>query len=62
MQTMYTLTSITQGAQEWVSNNLSYKPYQQIGEGIVIEHRYIADIMAGLIEEGFLPNKDFRVS
>jgi len=62
MQTVYTLEPITKEAKIWVGENVQAEPYQWLGSNLVIEHRYIADIVAGMIEEGFLPNKDFRVS
>jgi len=62
MQTVFALEPISDGAKSWVNENVHYEPYQMLGNSIVVEHRFIADITAGLIEAGFIPNKDFRIS
>ena len=62
MQTVYGLTPLTQEVRDWIDINIRSEPYQWLGGGLVIEHRYIGDIVAGLTEEGFLLNKDFSVS
>jgi hypothetical protein len=61
LQTVFVLTPISDGAKVWIKESVHYESYQKQGDGVVVEHRYIADIAAGLIEVGFIPNKDFRV-
>jgi len=62
MQSVFLLTPLTEGAKGWVAQNVQYEPYQRLGRGIAIDHHYIGDIVVGLIEDGWLPNKDFQVS
>ena len=62
MQTVFTLTPLTPEAELWMKDNITYHSWQLLGKSLCIEHRFIADIIAGMIEVGFLPNKDFRVA
>ena len=62
MQTVFRLTPITQEATSWIEENVHSEPWQRMGDSLAIEHRYAANIFAGLIEAGLLPNKDFRIS
>jgi len=32
-----------------------------LGRNLVVEYGYIADIVAGMFEAGFMPHRDFRV-
>ena len=61
MQTIFGLEPITEEAKTFIDENVHSEPYQWLGKVLVIEHRYIADIVTGMIEEGLIPNKDFRV-
>lgn len=62
MQTVFGLEPITEEAKQWIKDNVETEPYQWLGNVLVVEHRYIADIVAGMIEDGLITNKDFRVS
>ena len=61
MQTVFRLEPRTDEARDWIKENVQYEPYQKLGNALVVEHRYVADIVAGMMEAGLLPNKDFSV-
>ena len=61
MQTVFCLCPLTPEAKQWIEENVNYESYQKLGDAVCIEHRYIADIVSGLLEAGYLPNKDFSV-
>ena len=62
MQTVFRLEPRTDKAKDWMKENVQCEPYQKLGDSIVIEHHYIADIIASMIEAGLVVNKDFSVS
>ena len=62
MQSVFSICPISEGAKDWIDANVQSEPYQWLGNSLVVEHRYIADLVAGMIEAGFIVNKDFKVS
>jgi hypothetical protein len=48
---IYTLLPLTAQAKEWVADNLPDEALR-FGDAICIEHRYIDDILAGLLNDG----------
>ena len=61
MQTVFRLEPITDEAKDWIEENVHYESYQMPGNFVIVEHRYIADIVAGMREAGLVVNKDFSV-
>ena len=61
MQTVFTLTPLSKEARNWLKENVASEPWQWLGNSLVIEHRYIADVVSAMLEQGFIPTKDFRV-
>ena len=61
MQTVFCLTPRTDEAKNWIKENVQYESYQMLGNSVAVEHRYIADIVAGMTEVGLVVNKDFSV-
>ena len=61
MQTVYQLVPETDEANAWVKENVNYEPYQKLGNTLVVEHHYIEDIIAGMIDAGFTLGEDFSV-
>ncbi len=49
--TIYLLTPLTDSAKEWVSDHLP-EDAQWFGNGVVVEHRYIACIVQGIQDDG----------
>jgi hypothetical protein len=46
------LTPLTQAAHDWLHAHVAYEDWQTFGRGIVIEPRYVAAILEGLVEHG----------
>ena len=51
--TISVLTPKTNEAREWVASNLQGE-IQYWGKGVVIEHRYVSDILNGVMEAGLV--------
>lgn len=49
--TIYLLRPVTPRAREWVTTHLP-DDAQTWGDAIVVEHRYIADIVNGIVNDG----------
>ena len=62
MQTVFSLIPITDEAKVWVKGNIQSESWQWLGRVLVIEHRFIADIVAGMMAAGLIPNRDFSIS
>jgi hypothetical protein len=50
--TIYSLYANTEAAREWVNGHLPEDRMTWAGNGAVIEHRYICDIVAGIEADG----------
>lgn len=48
--TVLLLRPLTESAREWVAENIS--EHQEFAGAVVVEHRYISDIMQGIVDEG----------
>ena len=59
MKTIYSLVWLTEKCKSWILKHCQLEDYQIREDGIVIEHRYIIDILHGLKEDGFTTRKDF---
>jgi hypothetical protein len=59
--TIYLLTPITPDAEAWIEEHLP-DDAQHFGPSIVVEHRYIDDIVAGMQADGLILGTDFAVS
>ncbi len=46
------LTPRSEAAQDWLETNLSGRVSWQ-GDGVVVEHRYLADLLEGIQQGGF---------
>ena len=49
--TTFLLRPLTPAAVSWVKENLS-KDHRQLGDAVVVEHRYIGSIVAGIQRDG----------
>jgi hypothetical protein len=52
---------VSQAAKDWVAENVPLEDWQWMGPRFAVEHRYIAELVGGMMEDGLMPNKDFRV-
>jgi hypothetical protein len=50
-ETVVFITPISETARQWVDENLSLEPWQWLGEGFGIEHRYADEIIQAMAEE-----------
>lgn len=50
--TIYLLHPHTDAAREWLKENILGHEQQYFGNSLVVEHRYIADIVAGIQADG----------
>ena len=49
--TVLLLRPLTESAREWVAESISPE-HQEFAGAVVVEHRYISDIMQGIVAEG----------
>lgn len=49
--TIFLLTAATEQAREWADQNLP-EDRTEFGNAIVVEHRYIGDIVEGAVNDG----------
>ena len=62
MQTVYLLRPKTDLGREWVQEHVAYEPYQQHESGaIVVGHRFIDDIVNGMVAAQLELDVDFEV-
>lgn len=62
MQSVFLLNPITPKAKTWIDENLQLESWQYMGKSPAIEHRYIGDIVDGMIEDGLCLDTDFSIS
>lgn len=51
---IYTLRPLTDAAQQWLDEHVAAESWQYLGGSLGVEHRHIADIVAGAIADGFI--------
>lgn len=49
--TVVFITPVSDVARQWVDENLSLEPWQYLGDGFGIEHRYADEIIQAMAEE-----------
>jgi hypothetical protein len=49
--TVVLITPVSNEARQWVDENLSIEPWQWLGDGFGVEHRYASDILEAISEE-----------
>ena len=62
MQTVFLIEPLTNQAETWLKENVAAESWNWLGKNLAVEHGYIADIVAGMFEAGFLPCKDFKIN
>ena len=58
--TVYLLRAESDTAQAWIDDHIP-EDATRFGGGVAVEHRYISDIVKGMIEDGLKPEVDFSV-
>ena len=52
-RTIFLLQPLTVAAKEWIAEHLDDENVKMhVGDAVVVEHRYIADIVTGLRDDG----------
>ena len=51
---LYDLNALTAGASQWVDDHLPVDALRWGPVGIIIEPRYVGDIMQGIVDDGLL--------
>ena len=51
--TVYLVDWLTAKGKAWIAENLP-DDAQRMGESVVVEHRYIGDIVRGMVDDGLL--------
>ena len=59
--TVLLLRAVSDAAREWVSEHVEHERYQEVGDGIAVERRYVGEIVEAMEQEGFTRGKDFEV-
>ncbi len=52
-RSIYTFTPLTDAARAWLDANVAADSWQFLGGSLAVDHRYIADLVAGAIADGF---------
>lgn len=52
--TIFLLRPLTVAATAWLEENITGDDHQYFGHALVVEHRYIADIVEGIRNDGLL--------
>ena len=60
-QTVFKIKPFTDEAQAWLQENVIYGDFQWQNGWLVIEHGYIGDIVANMLESGLRLRIDFVV-
>jgi hypothetical protein len=50
--TIATLQPNTEVASDWIEDNVRADRHNYLGSALAIEHRYIDDILAGIVDDG----------
>lgn len=57
VQTVYGIAPVSPAALAWLQENVTAESWQWLGGALVIEHRYIDDILAGIADAGLQPSE-----
>ena len=49
---IYLFHPVSEEAQDWVTFHVSLEPWQWLCNRFSVEHRYAADLVAGMLEDG----------
>lgn len=52
MDTVYSVLPISDEAKAWVERNIELESYQWLGPTFIVEHRYIGDLVTGMLQAG----------
>lgn len=49
---IYLLRPLTDRGRQWLRENVQAESWQWFGDGLAVEHRYVADVVEGARAEG----------
>jgi hypothetical protein len=61
MATLYVLRPITNEAKDWIKSYVNAPGYMKWGDAILVEHRFVDDIVGGMLNAGLKGGGDFTV-
>lgn len=47
------LEPLSEDVEAWMRQNVDFGPYQEIGEGIAVDHPFAPDIIVALVKSGY---------
>ena len=50
--TIVRLTPLSDGARQWLEDNVEAEPWQWLGRSLCIDHRYADDLISGAVADG----------
>ena len=53
---LFMVRVVTPTAQAWIDDNVPLESWQWLGHSFSVEHRYIEDLVDGMIQDGFVVN------
>jgi len=61
MPSVYLIMPLTEQCKVWLTENVS-EDAMYLGHSLAVEHWYVGNLVRGLRENGFMPEKDFEIS
>lgn len=49
---IFVVQPLTAAGREWIEEHVQSEPYQWLGGGLCVEHRYVAGLVDGMIDAG----------
>lgn len=53
-QSLVQLHMLSQAARAWVEEKVDAEPYMFLGDAVCVEHRYVDDIISGMLDAGLV--------
>ena len=60
MASVYLITPLTTECGDWLRENVSEEA-MYLGLSLAVEHRYVENLIGGLLEHGFKCGQDFEI-
>ena len=51
---IYIVEPLSEDAKDWVDENVGLEAWQWWGNGFTVEHRYIGDLVEGMLSDGLV--------
>ncbi|MGD0627404.1 MAG: hypothetical protein ABSB32_22220 [Thermodesulfobacteriota bacterium] len=61
MASVYLITPVTTECGDWLRQNVSEDAIY-LGHSLAVEHRCVEELVEALIQDGFEPEQDFRIT